>query len=96
MAAEGALLVSSNLGSCAIDPTFTAQVEQRVVKEVCTCCFDILRQYTSHIRWILIKIPLDCIESSALYVFGNNMTVLISNADFIYHRTRSFHNIHIV
>ena len=34
MAAEGALLVSSNLGSCAIDPTFTAQVEQRVVKEV--------------------------------------------------------------
>ena len=42
MAAEGALLVSSNLGSCAIDPTFTAQVEQRVVKEVYTCCFHIL------------------------------------------------------
>lgn len=34
MAAEGALLVSSNLGSCAIDPTFTAEVEQRTVKEV--------------------------------------------------------------
>ena len=34
MAAEGALLVSSNLGSCGIDPTFTAQVEQRNVKEV--------------------------------------------------------------
>jgi hypothetical protein len=34
MAAEGALLVSPNLGSCAIDPTFTAEVEQRTVKEV--------------------------------------------------------------
>lgn len=34
MAAEGALLVSSNLGSCGIDPTFTAQVEHRNVKEV--------------------------------------------------------------
>lgn len=34
MAAEGALLVSTNLGSCGIDPTFTAQVEQRNVKEV--------------------------------------------------------------
>ena len=62
MAAEGALLVSSNLGSCAIDPTFTAQVEQRVVKEVCTCCFDILWQYTLHLRWILIKIPWDVLN----------------------------------
>jgi hypothetical protein len=34
MAAEGALLVSPNLGSCAIDSTFTAQVEHRNVKEV--------------------------------------------------------------
>lgn len=34
MAAEGALMVSPNLGSCAIDSTFTAQVEQRNVKEV--------------------------------------------------------------
>jgi nuclear protein localization family protein 4 len=39
MAAEGALLVSSNLGSCAIDPTFTAEVEMRTVKEVDTNFF---------------------------------------------------------
>ena len=54
MAAEGALLVSSNLGSCAIDPTFTAQVEQRVVKEVYTCWLHIPLQYLSYIERILI------------------------------------------
>ena len=39
MAAEGALLVSPNLGCCAVDPTFTAVVEGRNAKEVDTAFF---------------------------------------------------------
>jgi hypothetical protein len=39
MAAEGALQISTHPGTCAIDPTFTAVVESRTVKEVDTAYF---------------------------------------------------------
>ena len=39
MAAEGALKISPHLAYCAIDPTFTAIVEMRTVKEVDTAYF---------------------------------------------------------
>jgi hypothetical protein len=54
MAAEGALLVSPNLGSCAIDPTFTAEVEQRTVKEV-----RVYEEYCLLLRRRLMKIDID-------------------------------------
>jgi hypothetical protein len=40
----GALLISPNLGSCAIDPTFTAEVEMRTVK-VCMNIYVYIYKY---------------------------------------------------